>query len=457
MVARRLAADGGGCSDDESAETTSLLLGSARPARPPARAAGGGVASYVGAMMLVLTLGVVTVVSLAGPVTEAVLGPRPNPERDAMLRAMKRVQESARGEAAYNEMHYHADTASPLPMMERLKRQYAAPGHDHHHVQTTYAPLHHDGGAAVASAEVGDPPKPNTQRRRSQDSGGGLLDISSTDQLEILLDTSSFYKATEADPTQSNPNAVPYSTCFEVGQWFQWNFPPGASPPCASPQHNGAPMQGSSVTHSQYAGGSQIPCGAGVGTLYDRVSKPTGNLCNRNQDNTEQNCWGVCVKEDVLNIDTIVQGDSDWITECSSQPELCNMRQWMEKELRTVVDEANGYFRARKKTGALRLARSKGIYNHIYTKYGIAAQDECARDAKLMYRLPVKDSYCDVSGLVDASGKQGDVIFFPLMSQYIPNVGGWGGDAGKDQFGRPLVLVMGCEPGVSIVYAVHFD
>jgi hypothetical protein len=49
------------------------------------------------------------------------------------------------------------------------------------------------------------------------------------------------------------------------------------------------------------------------------------------------------------------------------------------------------------------------------------------------------------------------VIFFPLMSQYIPNVGGWGGDAGKDQFGRPLVLVMGCEPGVSIVYAVHFD
>ena len=45
-----------------------------------------------------------------------------------------------------------------------------------------------------------------------------------------------------------------------------------------------------------------LPCGPAVGTLYDRVTNPTGNLCNRNQDNTEQNCWGVCVAEDVLNI-----------------------------------------------------------------------------------------------------------------------------------------------------------
>jgi hypothetical protein len=25
--------------------------------------------------------------------------------------------------------------------------------------------------------------------------------------------------------------AVPYSTCFEVGAWFKWNFPATASPP----------------------------------------------------------------------------------------------------------------------------------------------------------------------------------------------------------------------------------
>lgn len=55
-----------------------------------------------------------------------------------------------------------------------------------------------------------------------------------------------------------------------------------------------------------------------------------------------------------------------------------------------------------------------------------------------MYRLPVSDVYCD-------SGADDDMtaIFFPIMGQYIPNVAGWGGDAAKDEFGRPIVLVMG--------------
>ena len=36
-----------------------------------------------------------------------------------------------------------------------------------------------------------------------------------------------------------------------------------------------------------------------------------------------------------------------------------------------------------------------------------------------------------------------DVIFFPTMAQSVKNVAGWGGDAGKDQHGRPVLIVMG--------------
>jgi len=86
------------------------------------------------------------------------------------------------------------------------------------------------------------------------------------------------------------------------------------------------------------------------------------------------------------------------------------------------------------------------VYNTIYQSHGIPAVAQCARDARVLYRVPVKDSYCAsglTNGLQDSNGKWGDVVFYPTMAQYAPNVGGWGGDAGKDQFGRPIVLVMG--------------
>ena len=53
-----------------------------------------------------------------------------------------------------------------------------------------------------------------------------------------------------------------------------------------------------------------------------------------------------------------------------------------------------------------------------------------------MYRMPIPDSYC-------SAGVDADVVFFPYQSQYVPNVAGFGGDMGKDQYGRPVLITMG--------------
>jgi hypothetical protein len=112
------------------------------------------------------------------------------------------------------------------------------------------------------------------------------------------------------------------------------------------------------------------------------------------------------------------------------------MNDWARKHIDEVVAETETYLRSRKRTSNLVLERSVGIYNHIYSAKGIASTEACARDAQLMYRLPVRDDYC-------TTGFDGDVIFYPMMSQFTPGVGGWGGDAGKDETGRPIILVMG--------------
>ena len=387
---------------------------------------GGEAKRFVLAMALVLLAFGGCLLVLVAPVTDRVLG---NPERDAMLAAWEAARKAARDEedaGVSNELHFHANTGSPLPLMERLKRHYNVAGHSRHHPQK-YPQL--------------DGPRTGQQKRRMQSDGGSIsLTEANTEQLEVFVDTGSFYKSSgEANPEDNNPDAIPYSTCFEVGGWFRWNFPEGTSPPCANP------TVPASTTHSSYVAGNQLPCGSGIGSLYDRNSNPTGNLCNRNQDSSSQNCWGICVKEDVLNIVTVQPGDPDYISECDETngdgskkyPGLCNQREWMEYQLTRVTTEAESYLRARVKTASLRLTRSTGIYNHIYEQAGIPSAVQCGRDALLMYRLPVKDSYCD------AAGFPGDVIFFPLMAQYTPNIGGWGGDAGTDQYGRPLVLVMG--------------
>ena len=67
-----------------------------------------------------------------------------------------------------------------------------------------------------------------------------------------------------------------------------------------------------------------------------------------------------------------------------------------------------------------------------------------------MYRLPVHERYCN-------TGVGAHTVFFPVMGQYIPNVAGWGGDAGKDSEGRPVVIVMGITVPLTAQERYNYD
>lgn len=70
------------------------------------------------------------------------------------------------------------------------------------------------------------------------------------------------------------------------------------------------------------------------------------------------------------------------------------------------------------------LTKSLGKWKGMYNRYNVGGKAECAKDARTLYGLPIPESYCTVG--VDA-----DVVLVPIMSQYVPNVAGWGGDAGE--------------------------
>eukprot|EP01050_Picozoa_sp_SAG11_P023817 SAG11_NODE_4902_length_1729_cov_2.017791_2_plen_100_part_00 len=38
------------------------------------------------------------------------------------------------------------------------------------------------------------------------------------------------------------------------------------------------------------------------------------------------------------------------------------------------------------------------------------------------------------------------MILYPAMTQYTKDVAGWGVDGGKDQYGRPVILLLGWSP-----------
>ena len=61
--------------------------------------------------------------------------------------------------------------------------------------------------------------------------------------------------------------------------------------------------------------------------------------------------------------------------------------------------------------------------------------DGCMRDYIIRY-FPL-------TGRVLSDGVDADVIFYPMMTQYVDRVAGWGADGGKDDYGRPLILMMG--------------
>ena len=102
-------------------------------------------------------------------------------------------------------------------------------------------------------------------------------------------------------------------------------------------------------------------------------------------------------------------------------------------------DQCNTAHGAGPRGGNLLLSNDRGVYTSMYIRQGIDRTAECAKDARHMYGLPIPDSYC-------TTGVDADVILYPVMSQYTKNVAGWGVDAGKDQHGRPLIIIVGWSP-----------
>ncbi len=218
-------------------------------------------------------------------------------------------------------------------------------------------------------------------------------------------------------------------TCLLPG--FRWNFPASERPPCDAPEFPVPPVDSSGESldsrewtgwaHTQRSvfqtGGARAntPCGEadGSSSTFHPDLNPTGNICNRNYRSTSQNCWGVCIAEDVLD------GDE--------------MRDWMLDEVRLSVSEVSDYFRIRPRTSLLRLSESSGSYLGLYIRHSMSTDPECGKDAKRIYRLPITQEMCTVG--VDA-----DAILFISMPQYVPGTAGYGAAASKDQYGRPIVL-----------------
>ncbi len=141
----------------------------------------------------------------------------------------------------------------------------------------------------------------------------------------------------------------------------------------------------------------------------------TGDSCNRQLDPAGQNCWGRCEEPDVLTP---------------------SMRDWMIHKIEIAVNETQAYFRVRRRSAPLTFSTTRGEYWRLYEELGEPTAPSCAKDAALMYRLPVAESYC-------VDGVDADAVFFPTMAQQVPSVAGWGTDVIRDQTGRPVFLLMG--------------
>jgi hypothetical protein len=270
---------------------------------------------------------------------------------------------------------------------ERIKRAIG-PHNDGHHPQR-YAPL----GSEASGSQ---PPLSSTASRRRVQSSSNMLSEATTAQIKIMANYDAMYKDT----------AVPYSACFEVGDWFKWNFPTSTTPPCANPSCNSTPSRSDGTSECHHPGPTS-PCGVGG---------PTAGLCDRGKDPSAQDCWGMCLEEDVL-------------TDAG--------RSWMMAHVEDVIREVQTWLRVRRRAGNTVFVNSEGLYKTLYKETpGVSTAAECAKDARTMYRMPVPASYCQ-------AGVDADVVFFPYQSQYVPNVAGFGGDMGKDQYGRPVLITMG--------------
>ena len=90
--------------------------------------------------------------------------------------------------------------------------------------------------------------------------------------------------------------------------------------------------------------------------------------------------------------------------------------------------------RARPRAGNLVLQNDEGIFAKALGRGPPGAM--CAKDAQVIYKVPVAESYC-------TEGVDADVVLFPVMGQKIKGVAGWGVSAGADQHGRPILMIVG--------------
>ena len=127
---------------------------------------------------------------------------------DGSAAAFRRVQAAARGKHVSTLQNpHHPRKSSLLPLAERLKREHGVV--DNHHPQLY---------------EVDELPWGGARRRAQSTACSGELTVECTRQLQIRIDFGAFHPST----------AKAFSTCFEVGGWFKWNFPSTAAPPCES-------------------------------------------------------------------------------------------------------------------------------------------------------------------------------------------------------------------------------
>ena len=331
---------------------------------------------------------------------------RGNPEMEAVRQAAKAASHGGRMDDA--ELSVQPGTAAHhlRTRGEWIKRSYGEHSDAHHPQQYEDEARWRVPGTAHS-------------RRRAQTSTNKLT-LANTAPLKIETDFSGLYNTQTAGVRSV---ARTYTGCFAQGDWFKWNYPSTASPPCASSSCAACLAAGSGSCAAECVfPGSAAPCdsswtagSAADSRTYVPNTNPDGIVCNRQHDPSAQDCWGVCLEEDVIT---------------------AAKRTFIMTEVTAVITEVEALFRVRQRTGNMILAKSKGVYSRLYETMGVNTDAECAKDARVMYRMPVADSYCSVG--VDA-----DVVFMPFMTQHVPNVAGFGGDAGKDQYGRPVMITMG--------------
>lgn len=274
---------------------------------------------------------------------------------------MERVQASERAlpqELAAPRTHAEGK-GRPLHLMELFQQAHGGAPTSH---SQDYAPLRqvpasqvYPGGAPAAGTIT----QHRRHRRRLQGTTVGVLDEASTVPLKIHVDWS------QTDPS----TAKPYTVCFNVGDWFMWATPPSSEPPCDNAAAH-VPHTLSAFAAAQAAADGVTPCpGQSLGAT----------LCDRNARAAGQNCWGVCLADDTLD-------------------HSGSMLQWMKSEVAAAVSEVEGFFQTRRRAANLTFTKDNGLFARLL---GVGPPGEmCAKDANVVYQLPITENYCTVG--VDA-------------------------------------------------------